>query len=328
MTDTDCVAAIDIGTNSVLLTIADSMGQPVEDRAQITRLGEGCDSSGVLLDSAIERTLTCIKSYADVLEARGIKRLAIAATSATRDAANGAAFTKQVEAITGCAPEIVSGQREAELTFRGSLAGLTLRTNAKSAGDVEVCVFDIGGGSTELIRGRRKAGSGDSAESSESGGLEIEDSISLDIGSVRLTERFVSTDPPTDRERAAVADEVWGALSVVTPPGEGATLVGVAGTVTTLCAIAKHLEPYDGAAVHGETLGGDTVRGLIEALASVPLAARREIAGLEPKRADVIVAGAILTEQILSWAGSAGCTVSDRGVRWGLIAELLGNKAP
>lgn len=324
MTLTESVAAIDIGTNSVLLTIADTSGQPVEEHAEITRIGEGCDANGFLLEAAIERTLACIERYAQAISRRGATRVAIVATSATRDAANGAEFCRRVEAITGCPPEIVSGHREAELTFRGALSGLTSapggasRASGTSAPHIgrDICVFDIGGGSTELIRGRSLHGP--AADS-----FEIADRTSLDIGSVRLTERFLASDPPTDRELDAVRDEVWGALAVVTPPASHECLVGVAGTVTTLCAIAQQIEPYDSALIHGQSLTRKSVQDLIERLARLPLHERRELVGLEPKRADVIVAGAILAELILSWAGSADCTVSDRGVRWGLIAELL-----
>ena len=312
MTLTDSVAAIDIGTNSALLTVADAQGQPLEERAEITRLGEGCDANGVLLEAAINRTLATLEDYARVVRGYGTGRLAIAATSATRDAANGADFCKRVERITGCAPEIVSGQREAELTFRGALSGLPVESVETASG--ELCVFDIGGGSTELIRGRKAT----------SGALEIQERTSLNIGSVRLTERFVANNPPSQDEMAAIRDHVRGALAAVTPPGPGAAAVGVAGTVTTLCAVANQVEPYDSTAIHGATLTRASVDELIKLLSSLPLEARREVTGLAPKRADVIVAGAILTQQILSWAGPAACTVSDRGVRWGLIAELIG----
>ncbi len=312
MTLTDSVAAIDIGTNSALLTVANAQGQPIEERAEITRLGEGCDASGVLLEAAIDRTLAAIADYARVIREYGVERLAIAATSATRDAVNGADFCKRVESITGCAPEIVSGQREAELTFRGALSGLAPESVATASG--ELCVFDIGGGSTELIVGRKSA----------AGTLEIQERTSLNIGSVRLTERFVATNPPSQDEMEAIRDHVRSALATVTPPGPGAAVVGVAGTVTTLCAVANQVEPYDSALIHGATLTRESVDELIKVLSSLPLKARREVKGLAPKRADVIVAGAVLAQQILSWAGPAACTVSDRGVRWGLIAELIG----
>lgn len=299
------VAAIDIGTNSVLLTIAQDLTEPLVERAEITRLGEDCDKNGYLLPEAIDRTLRSIKGYAALIANAGVTQLSVVATSATRDAENGGEFRDQIANITGFEPEIISGEREAELTFAGACCGLSLQ-------DEELCVCDIGGGSTEIIRGRL----------TESG-PQLAEGASLDVGSVRLTERFVAADPPSramlEQIRGCVQEELR-SLGTHGP----ARFVGVAGTVTTLSAIWNQVEPYDPKRIHGSTLSIEVVRQLRDDLAALPLPSRQVLPGLDPRRADVIPAGATILETVMTWAGATSCTVSDRGVRWGLVAELLG----
>ncbi|MFO0552151.1 MAG: Ppx/GppA phosphatase family protein [Polyangiaceae bacterium] len=303
------VAAIDIGTNSVLLLVAEvtSSGalRPVLERATITRLGEGVDRARVLKPEAIDRTLACLAEYGQLLREQGAGSVDAVGTSAMRDARGGEVFVERARELIGVAPRVISGVEEATLTFRGGLSGLVLD-------DGPVVLFDVGGGSTEIVRGAIDRGvSTPSAEPA----------ISLDIGSVRLTERHVRSDPPTPDELRAVAADVDRALDAA-PNLHGATLVGVAGTVTTIAAVAQALEPYDGARVHGAALTLTEVERVATQLAETPLAARCKLPGLSPKRADVIVAGAWLTARLMKRAGADRLVVSDRGVRWGLAEQL------
>ena len=300
------VAAVDIGTNSVLLTIAlraDGDVVPIVERAIITRLGRGVDRTGELDPEAVDRTLQCLRHYAELVQTAGVERLDVVGTSALRDARGGEAFCSTAESVLGVRPRIISGDEEARLTFAGSVAGLDAR------GDVTV--VDIGGGSTEIIHGHV----GEQITTNAA--------VSLNVGSVRLFERWVRQDPPTRAELEAVRADVHRALDAAPPPVPGATLVGVAGTVTTLLAIHRQLSVYDPIAVHNHPLDQHTLNRLASRLAALPLAQRQALPGLEPARADVIVVGAIILSEILVWAGASELLVSDRGVRWGLLHDLL-----
>jgi exopolyphosphatase / guanosine-5'-triphosphate,3'-diphosphate pyrophosphatase len=304
------VAAIDIGTNSVLLVIAaaDAVGRPLLQRATITRLGEGVDETRRLAPAAVERNLRCLRAYADDLRAHGSPRLDVVGTSALRDAEGAGAFLDEAERILGARPRVIAGDEEARLTFRGALSGLSLSG--------KLLVFDIGGGSTELIVG------------DASGTAPPESRVSLDIGSVRLFERHVRSDPPTRQELTAIEADITQALAAAGPLArvhahEPLTLVGVAGTVTTLKAVELGMPSYDPDRVHGAVLTLSTVETLCVRLASLPLAERQQLPGLEPKRADVIVAGALIVRDLLRRAGAVEAIVSDRGVRFGLLEALI-----
>lgn len=300
------IATLDIGTNSVLLLIVERRAGelvPVLERATITRLGEGVDRSHELGADAKERTLACIRTYAEDLARFGVSRVAAVGTSALRDARGGQEFARDLERVLGVAPSVIDGRREAELTFRGALSGLDLHG--------EVTVFDVGGGSTEIVSGTRNGA-----------GASIPDAVSLDIGSVRLHERHLLTDPATPGELAAVVSDIDAALARVPEPPTGATLVGVAGTVTTLASVALKLEDYDPTIVHGHALTRDAVAELVVKLGSMPLAERRTLRGLDPRRADVIVAGSLIVERVMGFTGREVLIVSDRGVRFGLAEEL------
>jgi exopolyphosphatase/guanosine-5'-triphosphate,3'-diphosphate pyrophosphatase len=302
------VACVDIGTNSVLLLVAEQAPggevRAVVERATITRLGQGVDATGELAPEARARTLRCLESYAEEARRLGASRVLAVGTSAMRDARGGADFAREAAALLGEAPRVISGGEEARLTFRGALSGLRLPPGP-------ALVFDVGGGSTELIVGEVSGGSPC-----------IERAASLDVGSVRLTERHLRSDPPLPSEVEALRVEVDRLLTAF-PPAPGASLVGVAGTVTTLAAVARGVVPYDGARVHGLDLAASEVESLTHRLASLPVAERRELPGLEPKRADVIAAGALLVERLIRWAGGPRLLVSDRGVRWGLALEAF-----
>ena len=310
------VATIDIGTNSVLLLVAerrDGAIVPVIERATITRLGRGVDRTRVLEPAAIESTLACLGAYADEIRGAGVERVDVVGTSAMRDARGGEDFRDRAAALLGVAPRIISGHEEAELTFAGALSGLEIEGPA--------LVFDLGGGSTELIRGEVRAGCATLASA-----------LSLDVGSVRLTERCLASDPPREDELAEVRRTTralldaalieLGALGL----DQGAQLVGVAGTVTTLAAFALDVAPYDPRRIHGARLGAEAIARAARELAALTVAQRRALPTIEPKRADVIVAGAVITDEILAWSRPftrGDLLVSDRGVRWGLAARLL-----
>ena len=300
-------AAIDIGTNSVLLLIAEMRGERVEplvERATITRLGQNVDRTRRLAAEACTRTLSCLEQYAHILEQMHVERVAVVGTSAMRDAEGGEDFVADVERVLGARPRVIGGTEEAHLSYAGALSGLGL------SGDVVVC--DIGGGSTEIITGSVT----DAART-------VSSAVSLDIGSVRMFERHVRSDPPTPEQLAAARADIQNALSGAPRPNPGTTLVGVAGTVTTLAAIEQGLVHYDPALVHGARLERATVQRLLLRLRVLSLAQRKALPGLDPARADVIVTGASIVAELLTWSGADTLIVSDRGVRWGLILGML-----
>ncbi len=301
------LAAIDIGTNSVLLLIAevDASGlTALIDRSTITRLGEGVDRTGELAQAAMERTASCLSVYAESMATHGVTRIGAVATSAMRDARGGEAFLDRAEAILGSRPEVISGRDEALLTFGGALAGLDLVG--------PVTVFDVGGGSTEIIVGQ--AGQRGSA-------AVVVEAASLDVGAVRMTERHLASDPPTPAELESLTADATAVLDGG-PAMAGRPLVGVGGTVTTVAAVVGGIEPYDSDRVHGARLSAAELARIRERLATTPVDQRKTIPGLPPKRADVIVAGTALVEQLVARAAAPELIVSDRGVRWGLAEKL------
>ncbi|MCU0699021.1 MAG: Ppx/GppA family phosphatase [Myxococcaceae bacterium] len=302
-------AAIDIGTNSVLLLVAerDAKGrwQAVEERAEITRLGKGVDASKRLSPESMELTLEVLTRFAAEARALGVRDFAVSATSAARDASNGAEFLSSVKTRAGLTVEILPGDEEARLSFASALADF--------GAERPLVVIDIGGGSTEFIFG-------DTAGA-------ITFRRSFDVGSVRLTERFLRGDPPAPAELSAMEDFLRQTFAALPPPPSGFQLVGVAGTVTTICAVARTIEPYDPTLVHGAELARDEIVDTTQRLAHLPVALRRTLPGLQPKRADVIVAGAFILRAALDALGAPTVVVSDRGLRWGLLADRFG-KAP
>jgi exopolyphosphatase/guanosine-5'-triphosphate,3'-diphosphate pyrophosphatase len=308
------VATIDIGTNTVLLLIAevtqDGRLVPIVDRAEITRLGQGVDRARALAPEAVERTLDCLSRYASAIAENGATRVSVVGTSAMRDAGgkgqNKSEFIERAAKILGVAPRVVSGDEEASLAFAGGLLDLGL--------EGDVTAFDVGGGSTELIRGTATTRT-----------TQVRQRTSLDVGSVRLFERHVRSDPPSATEMSVVRAFVQDQLFGVDPPPSGRPLVGMAGTVTTLAAVARDIDPYDPTRVHGMRLGATELAAVGRRLTELPLAERKSITGLEPKRADVIPVGAAIVQAILGWARADEVIVSDRGVRWGLALELARN---
>ncbi len=300
------VGAIDIGTNTVLLLVAepDARGvlTAVEDFATITRLGQGVDKTRALDPDAIARTTACLDAYAAHVKRLGVTRIDVVGTSAMRDAAGGEIVRAHVKRVLGVDARVISGDEEARVSFAGATSGLGF-AGARTG---EVGVFDIGGGSTEVILGAVPS--------------DVRWARSFDVGSVRLTERHVRSDPPTEGELARVREDAKAAFSGV-PPFAGVP-VGVAGTMTTLAAVFLALGTYDGARVHGLELATADLRRVVATLAALPVAERRKVTGLEPKRADVIVAGGEVALALLDHWGARAVRISDRGVRWGIAQAL------
>ena len=291
------VAAVDIGTNSTRLLVADvddGRITDVERDTRVTRLGEGVDERRRLLPVPIARTPNELADYRRTLEGLGAERTLAIATSAIRDAENGEAFLGEIEWSYGFTTQLLSGHEEALMTYRGVTSEQQLQ-----AGTV---IVDIGGGSTELVAG-------------EPDGVRWHDS--LDIGSVRLTERFLHGDPPTAAELDACAAAVQALLAERVPDeirSAATSAIGVAGTITSIAALALGLEEYDRDRVHGSRLTANELSEQLERLAAVPVAERRRLRPLDPDRAPVIVAGAVIAREALSFFGLDAFQISERDI--------------
>jgi exopolyphosphatase / guanosine-5'-triphosphate,3'-diphosphate pyrophosphatase len=296
------IGAIDLGTNSTRLLVADVDGGRVTERVRresITRLGESVDARSILLPSAIARVRNVLVDYRREAEALGAKRVLAAATSAVRDADNGEAFLGEIEWSYGFATRLLSGDDEAALTLRGVTSDRSL--------DPSTLVVDIGGGSTELTLGGGPDG--------------VAFSTSLQLGCVRLTERFLASDPPTPRELDACAAHVRGKLPRLSPTHG----IGVAGTVTTLAVLDLGLDEHDAARTHRHPLARESIDELFRGLAGLTLAEREHVPGLEPARAPVIVAGIVVLREIVDAYGLRGIETSERDILHGIAlaaAEL------
>jgi exopolyphosphatase/guanosine-5'-triphosphate,3'-diphosphate pyrophosphatase len=284
------VGVVDLGTNSTRLLIADVDDGHVDEVARetrITRLGEGVDERRKLLPLPVTRVRNVLTDFRRELDERGAERVLAIGTSAIRDADNGEAFLGEIEWSYGFTTRLLSGDDEAALTRRGVANGRQLED--------DVFVLDVGGGSTELITADART--------------------SLDVGSVRLTERFLDSDPPTREQLEACAAAVREALPDLQPT----EAIGVAGTITSLAAL--ELGRYDPERVHGYRLSRAGVEGQLERLASVPLAVRRGLPGLEPERAPVIVAGAVIVDEVLRRYGLEALEVSEHDLLHGAALE-------
>jgi exopolyphosphatase / guanosine-5'-triphosphate,3'-diphosphate pyrophosphatase len=286
------VAAVDQGTNTTRLLVADVEDGAVEEvskRVEITRLGEGVDARRRLLPLPIARVRNVLTDYRREAERVGAERVLLVATSSVRDAENGEAFLGEIEWSYGFVTRLLSGEEEAEMTFRGAADGRAEAT----------LVIDPGGGSTEFVVGE---------------GGNVRSQVSVDIGSVRLTERFMHSDPPSPDEQQACAEYVRSSLP---PVPDVETALGVAGTITTLAALDLGSADPHGLGTHGHRLTLGAVRTLRERLASLSLDERRRLPGLHPERAAVIVAGAILVEQVIDEYGLEALEVSERDILHG-----------
>ena len=307
------VAAIDCGTNSTRLLVADADGASLDRRMRITRLGQGVDATGRLAPDAVERTLEVLREYREILDEHGVTTVRMTATSAARDSANRDDFFAPAAAIIGTPPELLTGEDEARLSFRGAVAELSSEAGLGGPNAVEgpFLVVDIGGGSTEFSVGT----------------TEPEGVISIDIGCVRITEKFLHGDPPTAVELSQALSVVRGYLDDVArevpAAKEARQLVGLAGTVTTVAAVEQGLATYDRDRIHHFSLTRAAAEDVFRTLATERRADRLHNPGLEPGRADVIVGGTAILVAIMRYFDFETCLVSESDILDGLVLSLL-----
>ncbi|MFD3695587.1 exopolyphosphatase [Streptomyces sp. NPDC058646] len=305
------VAGIDCGTNSIRLLVADcdpATGELVEldRRMTVVRLGQGVDRTGRLAPDALERTFTACRAYAEVIEELGAERVRFVATSASRDAENRDEFVRGVLDILGVEPEVISGEQEAEFSFTGATKELTGTDHLEKP----FLVVDIGGGSTEFVVGDDR----------------VRAARSVDVGCVRMTERHlvvdgVVSDPPTEAQIAAVRADIEAALDLAAesvPLGEARTLVGLAGSVTTVAAIALGLPAYDSAAIHHSRISYEQVREVTGRMLTATHAQRAAIPVMHPGRVDVIGAGALVLLAVMERIGASEVVVSEHDILDGI----------
>lgn len=298
------MAAVDCGTNSTRILIADAAGAPIIRRAVITRLGEAVDRTSRIGGEAIERTVSTLRTYRDLLELHGVDRVRVTATSAARDAANREDFFDAAEDAIGWRPELLSGPEEGRLSFAGA-------TSSLDAALGPFLVVDIGGGSTEFVVGRE-----------EPTGV-----YSIDIGSVRVTERFLVSDPPDAGELADALSVVRTHLDDVTRevPAtlDAARLIGLAGSVTTVAAVEMGMQQYDPVRIHHFVLTRAAAEDVFRTLATERRDDRRANPGLEEARVDVIVGGALVLVAVMRYFDFDECLVSETDILDGLVRSLI-----
>lgn len=307
------LGGIDIGTNSLRLLVADADPPAFRvlhtDRIT-TRLGQGLDASGMLSPEARQRSLATLLDFAHQVRRSGARAVAVVGTSALRNASNAAAFAQEAEDRTGLAIRIIGGDEEARLT----LLGVRQALQAKGIVLDSALVIDIGGGSTEVIVLREE-------------GLLLS---SLPLGAVYLTERFIRHDPPTVREMNGLRETVAAELSQIDQrmPGQDPSrgrpdvFVGTAGTVTTLASMDQRLQQYDPDRINGYILTRGAISAIVERLCTTTLAQRKGLPGLERGREDIILAGAVITREIMDRYGYERMIVSDGGLREGIVLDL------
>lgn len=292
------VGVVDIGTNSMRLLVVDG-GKELCREVEVTALGAGVDQMGIFDEERVVATLHVLGRYGEIMDRLGVERRRAVATSATRDAADGPAFMERAARVLGVVPEVISGTEEAEFSYLGA-------TNSVRH-EAQTVVIDIGGGSTEFVFGNGT----------------VTSATSIDIGSVRLTERSLPSRPASEAELTearAVTAEAFSARSLARSPERA---VGVAGSFTSLAAIALGLPAYDRDRVHGSVLTVSQVRELVDTLAPMSITDTAAIPSLDPKRAPVILAGAILAEGALAAIGVEEITVSEHDLLDGLARETL-----
>jgi exopolyphosphatase/guanosine-5'-triphosphate,3'-diphosphate pyrophosphatase len=326
------VAALDCGTNSLRLLIADisvARGEltDVQRRMEIVRLGQGVDATGRLSPVALARTLGVLRQYAQSISQAGATAVRMVATSATRDASNAAEFVHGVVDILGVAPEVITGAQEARLSFTGATAELAGpdQGHGRDALRPPYLVVDIGGGSTEFVVGG--AGPGSAGAAGEAAEL---DASSVDIGCVRLTERYLHDDPPTADQVAAATEAIDAAIdraAAAVPVTRARTLVGLAGSVTTVTAIALGLASYEPARIHHARISAQHVHEVAASLLSQTREQRAAIGPMHAGRVDVIGAGALVLDRIVTRLGFAEVVASEHdildGIAWSIAADDL-----
>jgi exopolyphosphatase/guanosine-5'-triphosphate,3'-diphosphate pyrophosphatase len=300
------VAAIDCGTNSIRLLVADVLDGRVHDvlrEMKVVRLGQGVDVTGRLAPEAIERTWSAVAEYASTIRASGVESVRMVATSASRDAENADEFSAGVLERIGIAPEVIDGLEEAELSYRGALSSVDVRGT--------VCVADIGGGSTEFVVG-------------DSG---VRAATSVDIGCVRMTERHLDSDPPTREQIDAATADIDAAVEraeVATGFARADHLIGLAGSVTTVAALALGLPEYDALRIHGSRIPAADVHRVSAGLLAATRATRATEPVMHPGRVDVIGAGALVLDRILRRGGFREVIVSEHDILDGIALGLAG----
>lgn len=298
------VAAIDCGTNSIRLLIADVVGQQVQDvqrTMRVVRLGEGVDVSGRLSEAAIARTLTAVEDYTQTIRAAGVQRVRMVATSASRDASNADEFVAGVVDRLGQAPEVIDGDEEAALSFAG----------ARSVLDVpgEALVVDIGGGSTEFVVGAER----------------VESALSVNIGCVRMTERHLRDDPPSADQIRAATEDIDAAIErarQTTHFDRADHLIGLAGSVTTVAALAMELPEYDSSRIHGSRIPAAQVHEVTQRMLAAARAQRAAEPVMHPGRVDVIAGGALVLDRIVRAGGFEDVLVSEHDILDGIVLGL------
>ena len=306
-------AAIDIGTNTILMLVvdvaADGTYAVVTDRSEIARLGRGVDQTRSLSSAGMERAVAVLRDYMRACRQSGVEEVAAVGTSALRDAINAKTFTERLKREFKLDLRVLSGAEEAAYSYLSVRKGLKLDAP-------EMLVVDVGGGSTEFIWARDK---------------KLQGWASIDVGSVRLTERHLRSDPVLPEECARLVAAVDQSLGKLLADWGGKisapVMVGIAGTFTTMAAVQKGLRHYSHSEVHGSRLRRKEIERQAALYQSKTVAERKQIAGLEPMRADVILAGALLTERILNLFGVDEAIVSDQGIRYGLLYEKLANRS-
>ncbi len=306
------VAAVDCGTNSTRLLVADGSGRQLERLMTITRLGQDVDATHRLAEEAVARTVDVLRRYREVMERFGVEAVRMTATSAARDATNRDAFFAAARDAVGVDAQLLTGDEEAALSFAGATAELDVA-------DGPWLVADIGGGSTELASGPRAVDG--------PGRLQPAAARSIDVGCVRVTERFLRHDPPLSTEVQAARAYVDAMLERTTAalPGlrSADTLVGLAGTVSATARLDLRLPAYDRDVVHHHRLSAPVVAALLGEMATLEVAGRRRRPGMEEERADVIVGGLIVLDALLRHFELAECLVSESDILDGMVMSLL-----
>jgi exopolyphosphatase/guanosine-5'-triphosphate,3'-diphosphate pyrophosphatase len=303
------VAALDCGTNSLRLLVADIYDDVMADvvrRMEIVRLGAGVDRTGRLAHDALERTFKVLDDYAAMIDALEVDAVRMVATSATRDASNRDEFVTGVHARLGVGPEVITGEEEAVLSY----AGATRELLGDAAFEPPYLVVDIGGGSTEFVLGDADG---------------VRAARSVDVGCVRMTERHLRHDPPTSDEVAAARGDVAAAIELAAqtvPVAEARTLLGLAGSVTTVVAIALGLAEYDPERIHHAWVGADAVHRVTAQLLSATRTERAALPVMHPGRVDVIGGGALVLDEVMAFGGFRDVVASEHdildGIAWSL----------
>lgn len=306
------VAAIDCGTNSIRLLIADIANGTLTDVVRtmvIVRLGEGVDKAGEFSQAALARTFAAVETYAELIADHKPQQIRFVATSASRDVFNRSEFVDGVISRLGIEPDVISGDEEAELSFLGATADLVNDVNPPVA---PYLVVDIGGGSTEFVLGTTR----------------VTAAISTNVGCVRMTERHLISDPPTAQQIEAATADIDAAIDLAfeaVPIAQAKSLIGLAGSVTTVAAIALGLSEYDSTAIHGCRISGEDVHRVTQELLSMTREQRAMLGPMHEGRIDVIGSGALVLDRIMARTGQQEVIVSERDILDGIARGLVSN---